>query len=62
MVKLQCPIPGCTYETVDGTEGTAIALLAAHTPVHTSAAATYATGPALHWKNGISSKEDGMSS
>ena len=47
MVKLQCPIPGCTYETVDGTEGIAIALLAAHTPVHTSAAATYATGPKL---------------
>ena len=47
MVKLQCPIPGCTYETVDGTEGIAIALLEAHTPVHTSAAATYATGPKL---------------
>ena len=73
MAKLQCPIPGCTYEKVDGTEGIAIALLAAHTPVHTSAAATYATGPKLerprlnasiiiHWNNGIYSKEDGMSS
>ena len=51
MISLQCPIPGCSYATPKMSETVACALLAAHTPVHTSAsivgAANHSNGPKL---------------
>ena len=51
MISLQCPIPGCSYATPEMSETVACALLAAHTPVHTSAfivgAANHSSGPKL---------------
>ena len=38
MVQLTCPIEGCSYVTVDGSEVIACALLAAHTPAHVTIA------------------------
>ena len=47
MVQLTCPIEGCTYVTVDGSEVIACALLVAHTPAHTIASAPMTSGPKL---------------
>ena len=47
MVQLTCPIEGCSYVTVDGSEVIACALLAAHTPAHTIASAPMTSGPKL---------------
>ena len=47
MVQLTCPIEGCSYVTVDGSEVIACALLAAHTPAHTTASAPMTSGPKL---------------
>ena len=49
MTSLKCPIPGCLYETPESSEKVACALLAAHSPVHTTIAQTGNTsrGPKL---------------
>ena len=51
MIPLQCPILGCSYATSEMSETVAYALLAANTPVHTSAstvgAANHSSGPKL---------------
>ena len=47
MVQLHCPIEGCPYVTIDGTEVVACALLAAHTPAHNVAPAPMTSGPKL---------------
>ena len=49
MTSLKCPIPGCLYETPESSEKVACALLAAHSPVHTSVVQTGNTsrGPNL---------------
>ena len=47
MVQLHCPIEGCPYVTIDGSEVVACALLAAHTPAHNVAPAPMTSGPKL---------------
>ena len=47
MVQLHCPIEGCPYVTIDGSEVVACALLAAHTPAHNVAPAPMTPGPKL---------------
>ena len=47
MVQLHCPIEGCPYVTIDGSEVVACALLAAHTPAHNIAPAPMTSGPKL---------------
>ena len=47
MVQLHCPIEGCPYVTIDGSEVVACALLVAHTPSHNVAPAPMTSGPKL---------------
>ena len=49
MTSLKCPIPGCHYETPESSEKVACALLAAHSPVHTTVPQTgnMSRGPKL---------------
>ena len=47
MVQLHCPIEGCPYVTINGSEVVACALLAAHTPAHNVAPAPMTSGPKL---------------
>ena len=46
-IKLQCPIPGCTYETGSVSEPVAVALLTAHTTVHSTAPSPVHNAPKL---------------
>lgn len=41
-INLKCPVPQCTYETGSASEMVAVALLAAHTTVHSTAATRHA--------------------
>ena len=50
MTSIKCPIPGCPYETPESSETVACALLAAHSPVHTTLAQSgnLSRGPKLN--------------